>query len=150
MNFILRGRLRQLLVILGWGSSTASLTLATIFQGFLLPRNINGGGLLPEVVNASPLPLVIFYGGNFAICILAAMVISDLSATLAAFPASFVLAWIISFLVLALPDFLGMLPVQGLLQESAIIFLFTAFFPYLLIVNSAGTIIGVAMAERYM
>src|SRR5713101_3137129 len=77
MNLRILRRLKPFLIVLGWATSTAALALATIFQGQLLPKNINGGALYGQVVNASPLPIWIFYIGNFAICIIATMVISD-------------------------------------------------------------------------
>ena len=134
------------LSVLGWAISTAALTLATVFLGYLLPRNINGGGLYSEVLNASPIPLWIFFVGNFAICVLAAVVISDISKTLLSFFASFMSAAIITYLVLSLPDFLGCC--GGALEEAALGFVLVAFFPGLLITNLLGTFFGILLAER--
>lgn len=150
MNVRLLTWSKYVLLILGWGTSTAALTLATIFQGLLLPRNINGGGLYSEVVSSNPIWLVIFYLGNLTICLVAAMAISDVSRALVSFFASFLVAAGITDLVLALPDFLGIFPFPGALQEAATIFTLTAFFPVLLLVNFAGTILGISLAERYL
>ncbi len=138
---------KPLLVVFGWAVSTAALTLGTIFLGYLLPRDINGGGLYSEILNASPVPLWIFYVGNFAICVLAAFVISDLSATIVSFFPSFVGAAGIAYVVLALPDLLGCC--GGVLEESAIGFVLVAFFPRLFIVNLAGTFVGAVLEERF-
>lgn len=139
-------------VILGWATSIAALTLATIFQGLLLPKNINGGGLYNDVVNGNPLGLLIFYLGNFGICVIAAMVIGDPGKALISFFPSFIGAAIVTYLVLALPDLLGLFPflTPGVLQESASVFALTAFFPVLLLVNLAGTVLGIGLSERFL
>lgn len=150
MNIRIPQRLRPILVILGWSTSMAAFTLTTIFQGQLLPKNINGGGLYSQVINANPITLWIFYVGNFATCVLAAMVISDAAKTLIAFFASFIGSAIITDLVLALPDLAGIYPVTGALQEAAVIFTLTAFFPLLLLVTLSGTIVGIALGEHLL
>jgi hypothetical protein len=150
MNVRIIRKLKPLLVVLGWATSTAALALATIFQGQLLPKNINGGGLYGQVVNASPLPIWIFYVGNFAVCVVAAMVISDPARSLVSYFPSFIGAAAITYLVLALPDFVGAYDPQQVLQDTATIFTFTAFFPLLLLVNLAGTVVGIAVGERLL
>jgi hypothetical protein len=147
MKVRIRSTITPIFAVLGWTISTAALTLATIFLGYLLPRNINGGGLYSEVLNASPIPLWIFFIGNFAICVLAAVVISDFSKTLLSFFPSFIGAAIITYLVLALPDFLGCC--GGALEEAALGFVFLAFFPLLLIVNLLGTLVGMMVSEHF-
>lgn len=150
MNLRFVRGLKPFLVVLGWAASTAALALATIFQGALLPKNINGGALYGTVVNASPLPIWFFYVGNFAVCIIATMVISDAGKALVSCFPSYVGGAIITYFVLVLPDFVGSYDPQQVLQESASIFTFTAFFPVLLIVNLGGTIAGIAVAERFL
>jgi hypothetical protein len=142
-------RFQSATIVLGWATATAALTLFTIFQGQLLPRNIiTGGGQYAEVISSNPLWLWIFYLGNFVICVLAAMVISDVAKTLISFFASFFGAALITDLVLALPDLLGIFPYPGALQQAAVIFTFGAFFPLLFLVNFAGSISGAFLAER--
>ncbi len=144
-------RLKPATVVLGWATATAALTLFTMFQGQLLPRNIiTGGGQYAEVISSNPLWLWIFYLGNFATCVLAAILISDLSKTLVSFFASFIGAAIITDLVLSLPDLLGIFPYPGALQQAAVIFTFGAFFPLLFLVNFAGAISGAFLAERQL
>jgi hypothetical protein len=151
MKIVVFRRLRPGLIVIGWATSMAALTLATIFEGLLLPKVIGaGGGLLSEVVNASPLGLWTFYIGNFSVCVLAAMVISDFGTAIVSFFPSFLGAALITYLVLALPDFLGIYPFPGVLQESAAIFTFGAFFPLLLLVSLAGTIVGIGLGEHFL
>jgi len=100
--------------------------------------------------HVSPSKVEAFYLGNFAICLFAAMTVSDASRALVSFFASFVLAAIITDLVLALPDLLGIFPIPGALQEASIIFTFTAFFPISLLVDLAGTIVGISLSERLL
>jgi hypothetical protein len=151
MKLAIFRKLKPLLVILGWSASMAALTLATIFQGLLLPKVIgSGGGLLPEVVNASPVWLWIFYLGNFGICVLAALIISDLGTAIVSFFPSYIGAIIITYLILALPDFLGLFPYPGALEGSAVNFVFGAYFPLMLIINLTGTLAGVMLGEHFL
>ena len=138
---------KSVLVILGWGTSTSGLAVSLIFSGYLLPKNINGGGLYSGVINASLLPVWIFYIGNFAICILAAIVIADASRTILSFFPSYLVAAAITYMVLSLPDFLGCC--SGVLEGAAVSFTLTAFFPYLFLVDFVGTLAGVAVNERF-
>ncbi len=138
-------------IVLGWATAVAAVTLFTIFQGQLLPRNIiTGGGQYAEVISANPVWLLIFYLGNFAICLLAALVVRDLTETLLGFFSSFVLAAIITYLILALPDILGIFPYPGALEQAAVIFTFGAFFPFLFFVNFVGSMAGLFLADRLL
>jgi hypothetical protein len=151
MKIAVLRRAKPLLAVLGWAASTAALTLATIFQGYLLPKVYGaGGGFLDEVLNANPVWLWIFYLGNFGICILAALVISDLGTTVIGFFVSYGVAAGITYMVLSLPDFIGVFPFPGVLEGSAVTFTFGAFFPLLLLVNLVGTIVGAALSERLL
>src|ERR1700756_5459245 len=133
-------QLKVPILVLGWATSIAAVTLFTIFQGQLLPKNIiTGGGQYAEVVSPNPVWLWIFYLGNFAICLLAAMTIEDLAETLLSFFASFVGAAMITYLVLALHDILGIFPYPGALEQAAVGFTFGAFFPFLFLVNFVGS-----------
>lgn len=143
--------LRPVLVILGWATSSATLTLATIFQGQLIPKDINGGGLYSAVLNASPSVLWVFYLGNFGISLLAAMIIGETGASFISVFASILSAAGLTFLVLALPDLLGVVyDPQQTIQQSAVTFTFVAFFPLLLLVNLMGTVVGVALGDRLL
>jgi hypothetical protein len=140
--------LKSLLVILGWATSCAAVTLATIFQGLLLPKNINGGGLYSQVVAGNPFALLAYYAGNITISIIAVIYISDAGKSLISFFASYVGTGIITYLVLGLPEFVGVYDPSGVIIESAGIFTFTAIFPVLMVVNFAGTFLGILLSER--
>ncbi len=150
MNVRFPDWLRAAFVALGWSTGSAACALGTIFQGQLLPKNINGGALYSEVINANPLWIWLFYVGNFAICVVASMVISDVSKAMISFFLSYSGAALITYFVLALPDYAGVYDPTQVLQESATIFTFTAFFPLLLLVNLAGTVVGIVLGERFL
>lgn len=133
----------SILVILGWATSSASLALYAMFQGYLLP--IAGGGTVTSFgIGPIPIPVLIFYLGNFGLCILAAIVIADTTKSVLSFFPSYVGAWIITYAVLILPDVLGCC--GGVLELSAVSFTLTAFFPYLFVTELAGTFLGMAIS----
>lgn len=140
-------RFKPLLLVLGWATSLASLTLGTIFQGLLLP---NASELSPESYGVSSLWLWVFYLGTFGICLLAAMVISDFGRSMVSVFFAYGLTALITFVVLALPDFLGIVQPSGALQEPAVNFTFHALFPFPLFVDLIGTIAGSALGERLL
>lgn len=136
------------LIIIGWGTVLATLTLGAIFQGFLLPTV--GGGLLPEVYNAGPMILLIYYLGCFGVSALAAMVIYDAGRAIIGFFASYMLSGLLTFLVLALPELIGIVQTDGILEQAAVLHTFQAVFPIALIVDLVGTISGIALGERLL
>jgi hypothetical protein len=146
-NISILHRFKPLLVVLGWATSLASLTLGIIFQGLLLP---NASELLPESYGASSLWLWVFYLGSFGICLLAAMLISDFGQSVVSVFFAYGLTALIVFVVLALPDFLGIFQPSGLLQEPAVSFTFNALFPFPLFVDFIGAIAGSALGERLL
>jgi hypothetical protein len=138
------------LIILGWGASMAAFTLGAIFQGLLLPHvPISGGALLSKVINGNPLVLLVFYGGLFGTSVLAAVIIAELGHSVLSFFASYGLASLLTYIVLALPDILGMFPIPGALEESATIFTFSALFPLPFLLGFVGALIGSALSERF-
>ena len=140
--------LKTPLVTAGWGTVLAALTVGTIFQGFLLPTT--GGGLLPEVYNAGPLVLSIFYLGCLGASTLAAMTIAEPEPAIVAFFASYGFSGFLTFLVLALPELTGVVQTNGILQELAILHTFQAIFPIALLVDLVGTLVGLSLAERLL
>ena len=144
MRLRILGILRLPLIILGWATSIAALTLWAIFLGYLLPKNVTGGGFLSAVVNASIVPITIFFLGSFGICAFAAVVISDTQRTILSFFPSFVGAWIITYFVLILPDLMGCC--LGTLELSAVSFTLVAFFPYVFFVDLMGTLVGMGIS----
>ena len=148
MIILILSRLRVPLVVLGWGTSLAALTLGTIFQGYLLPTT--EGGLLPQVYGASPAGLWVFYLGSFGISAVAAMVIYDAGPAIVAFFFAFGLTASLTATVLALPELIGTIQTNGVLQETSILNTFSALFPLALIVNLVGTLVGIALGERLL
>lgn len=136
------------MVILGWATSSGAITLATIFQGLLLPKNINGGGLYAQVVGGNDFAVLAFYAGNFAISIIAVLYISDATKSLISFFASYLGTALLIYFVLGLPDLAGVYDPLGVIQESASVFTFTAVFPLMLVVNFTATFLGILLAEH--
>jgi hypothetical protein len=142
-------KLKPAFVILGWATSLAGFALGAIFQSYLLPSvPANGGGLLPEVLGASSLGLWIPYLGCFGTSILAAVVLSDASKALLSLFPSYLLGGFLTYLVLIFPALSGAFQPPSILEESASIFTLSAFFPILLMVALAGTLLGVFFADR--
>jgi len=147
VNISILYRVKPLLVVLGWAASLATLTLGSIFQGLLLP---NPYELQPQQFGASPFGLWIFYIGSFGICLLAAMVISEVGQSLVSVFLAYGLTVFITFGVLALPDFSGIVQPPGILQQSSLLFTFNALFPLPLFVDLVGTIVGSGLGERLL
>ena len=126
-----------------------TLTIGTIFQGQLVPKIFGiGGGGLSEVINADPTPLYIFYIGMFLVSILATALLNDIRYAIAGFFASLLLTAIFTYLVLDLPDMLGIVS-SGSLQGASTNFVFYAIFPWTLMILLLGTVVGSAIGERY-
>lgn len=140
-----------MLVVLGWAAALDAFTLWTMFQGLLLPQNVNGGGLQPEVLAGNPTVLGIFYLGILGSSVLASLVLADLGSAILSFFASYSLAAILTFVTLILPDVTGIYndPSQ-LLTGAAVGFTFTAYFPFPLLIELVGTLLGVGLAERLL
>ncbi len=147
LNIPLLYRLKPLLVIVGWAASLAALTLGAMFQGLLLP---NASELLPELYGTSSLWLWVFYLGSFGVCILAAMLIADFGQSVVSVFFAYGLTALITFVVLALPDFAGIVQPSGSLQQSSVTFTFNALFPLPLFVDLVGAIAGSALGERLL
>ena len=146
MNISILSKLRLPLIVLGWGTSLAALTLGTIFQGYLLPTT--QGGLLPQVYGESPVGLWIFYLGCLGISALAAMAINDPGPGIIGFFISFGISAFLTAFVLQLPEAVGIVQSNGVLQETAILETFSAVFPLALIVDLVGTLLGLGLGER--
>ncbi len=127
------------LVTAGWGTVLAMLTVGT-----------TGGGLLPEVYNAGPLVLSIYYLGCLGASTLAAMTIAEPGPAIVAFFVSYGFSAFLTFLVLALPELTGVVQTNGILQEFAILHTFQAIFPIALLVDLVGTLLGLSLAERLL
>ena len=139
----LREGLKVLLVIAGWATSIAAFTLQAIFQGQLIPVTAlaQGGNV------SSPYAVDLFYTGIFATSVLAAMILDDAGKAIVSLLASYLLADVIVYLVIALPGLLGLF-FPEVLAKTAISFAFSASFPVALLLEMVGTFIGIALAER--
>jgi hypothetical protein len=142
------GITRPILVILGWGTCMAAITTGAIFQGLLTPRLIGGGALLPETIQTAAWETYAYYLGIFAVSVLAAMTISDASKAFMSFFPAYILGAIITYEVLALPASIGVYQPPDPVEEYASTFTFTAFFPIPILLGLAGTVLGIALAER--
>jgi hypothetical protein len=145
VNAFVLNRFKPVLVVVGWATCLATLTIGIMFQGLLLP---NAFELSPESFGSSSLLFWIFYLGSFAICALASMVIFDFSQSVVSFFFAFLLNALIIFFVLVLPDLIGIVQPPGALQEPSVTFVFDALIPVSLFVGLAGTIAGSAISER--
>lgn len=148
LNMSIVYRFRPLLVVVGWATSLATLTLGVIFQGALLP---NASELSPGSYGSSSVWLWIFYLGSFGICVLASMLISDFGQSIVSVFFAYLLTVLITFVILALPDFAGIVQPPGTLQQPSVTFTFNALFATLsLFVDFAGTIVGSGLSERLL
>lgn|GEM_PF-4730547 len=145
MNISILSRFKPLLVVVGWTTCLATLTISIMFQGLLLP---NASELSPETFGSSSLLFWLFYIGSFAICVLAAMVIFDFGQSIISLFFAFLLNALIILVVLVLPDLLGIVQPSGVLLQPSVTFVFDALIPVSLFVDLAGTIAGSAIAER--
>jgi hypothetical protein len=136
------------LVTCGWGATLSAFTLGGIFQGQLLPSQ-PPGNLLPEVINAGPWGPGIFYSGVFAVSIVAAIILNEAGTAVVSFFVSYLLGSIITYLVLALPGFVGVFDLPEVLYRTAIVFTFSSSFPVPLLVELTGTLVGVWLSERF-
>ena len=141
----LRTAVRTLLVILGWATCLAAITLVGIFNGLLLPKGL--GGLLPQVLGGSVWGPWILYVSMLATSLLAAFLIENPGIAFGSFFVSFCVAGAITYLVLILPGLLGAYNSSGILAEVSIRFTFVALFPFPLIAGLLGTILGLGLAE---
>lgn len=142
---VVRNAARILLVILGWATSLAAITLVGIFNGLLLPKGL--GGLLPDVLGGSELGPLLLYLAMCGTSILASLLIRNLGVAFGSFLASYCGSGIITYFVLYLPALLGSYSSPEVLTEVSIRFTFFALFPFPLLAGLLGTILGGIIAE---
>jgi hypothetical protein len=137
-------RARTELVILAWGVSISSFTLSAILQGLLIPSRYYGA------YTGAPFPLgiILFYIEIFGVSILASIVLDDAAGAVLGLFASYVLAIILTYLALSLPTSEGAYP-PAALTGAAIVFTFTALFPFPILATLVGTLVGVGLSERF-
>jgi hypothetical protein len=136
--------LKPVLVILGWSTSLAALTLQAIFSGQLIP-----GTALSQGGNVSnPYATDIFYIGIFLASVLAAMVIDDAGKAIISLLVAYLLTDVLVYAVIALPGFLGLFKYREVLVTTGITFAFAASFPLALIIELVATFVGIGLGER--
>ncbi|HYU55476.1 MAG TPA: hypothetical protein VEL71_04575 [Candidatus Dormibacteraeota bacterium] len=134
--------LRPPLIILGWATSDAAVVLAAMFHGLLLPQYHGSSDTYSTTI---ALYLVLL-----GISVLAALVIGDFATTIVSFFASYLLAMAMTYIVIVLPGYTGALPSPEVIISAAVVFTFDAFFPIPLVIEFAGSILGLGLSERLM
>jgi len=141
-------KVKPVLVVLGWGTTIAGFVVGAIFQGLLIPQYEGGGDLQPEIIGRGPEGLVIFYIAIFAVSVIASLVMADFARGVGGFFASYALAAGLTYFMIALPGYVGAYQFPDVLTTLAVNWTFGAFFPLLLLVGFAATIVGSALAEH--
>jgi len=136
--------LKPLLLVLGWGTCLAAFTLQAIFQGSLLPST----GLSQAGNITSPYATHIFYIGIFSTSVVASILLEDAGRAIISFFATYLLADVIIYFVLALPGYVGSFQYPQVLFKSSTAFVLAGTFPVPLLVELVATITGIALAER--
>ena len=168
-------RIRAFSTVLGWGALNAGTALNGIFQGALLPqRTYSGGGLVVSNLAAPSLTIPLgaaFQGGEgrleigvllgllngkvlffleiLGIAILASFLIGDFGRGLVSFIFSYVLGGVLVYLVLILPGLVGATYLLEALVGVSVFFTFTVFFPVPLFLGLMGTLLGIALEEKF-
>ncbi len=138
----MRQTMRPLLIVIGWATSDAAVVLAAMFHGLLLPQY---HGTLDAYSTT-----IAVYLGLFGISVLAALVMGDFASAIGSFFASYLLAMGMTYLVLVLPGYTGALPSPEVIISAAVVFTFDAFFPLPLLIEFAGSLLGLGLSERLM
>jgi hypothetical protein len=129
---------RSLFVVLGWGLSLTSLTLAAITSAVLVPH--------AGVESFQLLGVVLYYAGVFAISLLSGLLLRSLTVAVPGTFVAYMLGLVLTGLVLDLPGIVGILP-EGIAENSALVFTFTALFPFPLLVALVAGVLGAAITE---
>ena len=134
--------LRPPLIILGWAASDAAVVLAAMFHGLLLPQYHGSSDTYSTTIAV--------YLGLLGISVLATLVIGDFATAIISFFASYLLAMAMTYIVIVLPGYTGALPSPEVIISAAVVFTFDAFFPIPLVIEFAGSILGLGLSERLM
>lgn len=144
---------RPVLVSLGLSSCLSAAFLWAIFQGLLLPSGADYNPPAPSNLQASLGPLSasdIFYLMFFGTCLLAPFLMQDAGRSILGYLFSYVISGIVVFEVLSFPGLSSPdSTFTRLLESSALNWTFTAVFPVPLFIGIAGTVLGVALGEKY-
>jgi hypothetical protein len=137
-------RARAALVVLGWGTCLANLAVTAIAYGVLAPR----AQYYSQATSTQTglLLFALYYVGVFGVSLLSGFVLESISTALVGFFCSYVLAMVLTGLILDLPVVTGFVP-QAFEANLATGIIFTAFFPFALIVGLMGALLGAAPAD---
>jgi hypothetical protein len=174
-RWLAQPREKSALTALGWAVLNASAALSGIFSGSLVPQRIYGGGgglavttfarMIMAPIDVSSWNIsgqlelgvitglisgrVLFFMEIFGIAVLASFVIADFGRALISFMFAYISGGFLVLLVLIFPGLTGTSAFLELLVETMVYFTFTAFFPIPIFLGFAGTILGVALSERF-
>jgi hypothetical protein len=130
------------LIVLGWGVSIASLAMTGILQGIIIPHSVQ---YVPQA-GVGVLGVSLYNAGIFGLSLIAGRVLEDISKAVVGFFASYGIGIILTFLALAMPGLVGVIP-ESIAELSAIVFAFTALFPLAFLAGLVGAILGASSSE---
>ena len=129
---------RPTLIILGWGTSLASIAVTGINSTVVVPH----AGVAYNI----DLLLTLYYGSIFGLSFFCGYLLRSLTLALIGFFCAYVLGLMITGIVVDLPGLVGLLP-ENLTELTAAIFTFTALFPFGLLLGLVGATVGAASSE---
>jgi hypothetical protein len=142
--------LRVGLVALAWALMTATIILAFVFQGFLVP------GIVTQYRPPGNYALLSYLLVTL-VAVASGMILRDMSATVTAFITSLGITVALEYFVLALPSSLGQADPSLLFQtglapipDTAIAIVFYSLFPVAIILGFIGSLIGAALGESLL
>ncbi|OLD13346.1 MAG: hypothetical protein AUI93_01240 [Crenarchaeota archaeon 13_1_40CM_3_52_10] len=133
------GRKGSALVILGWGVTLASLAVTAIVYGIVIPR-------AAEKPNMPIQGVALYYAGMFVVSLLAGMILASVPRSLIGAFVSQTIAASLTYIALILPGLTGILD-QTTVENLAVDFVFTAFFPLGMFLGLFGGLIGAVFTE---
>jgi hypothetical protein len=146
----LRGPLRVMLIIAGWGVMTSAVVLAFVFQGYLVPGLVSSYRPPQDYIYLAYLLVLL-------VAVASGMMFADLGHAVIAFFASQMVAATLEFIVLTLPSTIGQVDASLLLgaglapvPDMALTIVFYSLFPVVTLLGFAGSLIGAAMGETYL
>jgi hypothetical protein len=133
------------LVVIGWGTSLASLAVAAISHGILVPHAGYYSEATPPT-QSTLLLVILYYAGVFGISLLSSYLLRSISSALLGFFCSYGIGMLLAGMALDLPGLTGSVP-QAFGLNLVIGVIFTAFFPFALIIGLVGALLGSASTD---
>jgi len=137
-------RAKEALVILGWGTSLANLAVTAVAHGVLVPQAEYYSEATTSQIGL--LLFALYYAGFFAVSFLSGLVLRSISTAMLGFFGAYIVGLLLTALILDLPVITGFLS-QTVEANLATGIIFTAFFPFALIVGLMGALLGAAPAD---